>query len=349
MSTYLVTGASGFVGSALTRRLLDEGHDVRLLTRVGSQTSLQPAARATVHEVSLGDPNALAEVARGVDVIYHCAAENSARAYPAAFAWINVAGTENVLSAARHAGVRRVVHLSCADATLIDGDRLNWKELHPMTDRPLDALSRSKLLADELAAHASDGQLQVCVLRPAWIWGPGDRGAMPSLCREAQRGRVTLCGNGENLLPTVYIDNVVHALRLADRAERAPGKICHVLDAEAQTAREFIGALCQSVGLAAPVRGSYSASYARACLNEWFGWPGFARADVVRRGRSALFDGMAAANELGYEPVVTLEQGMRALASWAAAVGGRDAIARLSRRPATKSDVDALRRLADQA
>lgn len=348
MSTYVVTGATGFVGAALTRRLLQDGHTVRQLVRAPSE-ALAKHERASVHVVSLGDPNAIAEVARGTDVLYHCAAENSSRASPDAYAWINVAGTENVLNAARHAAVRRVIHLSCADATLINGDRMNWKESHAMAQQPLDGLCRSKLLAEELAVQASDRALQVCVLRPAWVWGPGERRMLPSLCREARRGRVSLCGSGDNLVPTVHIDNLVHALRLADSAQDAAGKVFHVLDAEVHTAREFIGGLCQSLGLGKPVRGIYALAYAKAMLNELLGLAGLARADVVRRGRSALFDGMAAARELGYEPVIGVAQGMETLGAWAAAVGGRDAIAQLERSPCTRSDVEALIHIADSA
>ena len=348
MGSYLVTGATGFVGGALTPRLLQDGHDVRLVVRAPS-ARLPEHERAKVHVLSLGDPNALAEAAEGVDVLYHCAAENSARAVPAAFGWINVAATENVLNAARHAGVRRVVHLSCTDATLVNRDRMNWKASHPLGDQPRDALCRSKLLAEELALQTSDTRLQVCVLRPAWVWGPGDRRGLPELCREAQRGRVSLCGNGENLVHGVYIDNLVHALLLAASAEAAPGKAFHILDPEVQTAREFLAGVCNALQLPAPVRGIYALSYARAFLNERLGLVGLSRVDVVRRGRGALFDGMAAARELGYVAPVSFEQGLSALAAWAATVGGSNGIAQLARGAATWKDVEVLMRLADAA
>ena len=346
MASYLVTGATGFVGAALTARLLQDGHHVRQVVRAPSE-ALPRHERASVHVVSLGDPNGLAEVAQGVEVLYHCAAENSARAVPAAYGWINVAATENVINAARHAEVRRVVHLSCTDATLVNRDRMNWKESHPLGEQPLDALCRSKLLAEELALQASDRRLEVCVLRPAWVWGPGDRRVLPALCREAEHGRVSLCGNGDNLVPSVYIDNLVHGLLLAANAAAAPGKAFHVLDADVQTASELIGGLCTALGLPAPARSLYGLCYARAWLNERLGLPGLSRVDVVRRGRGALFDGMAAARELGYEAPVSVAQGLRALQTWAAAVGGHTAIAKLARSAATWNDVEVLVRLAD--
>jgi nucleoside-diphosphate-sugar epimerase len=349
MSNYIVTGATGFVGSALTRRLLADGHDVRVVVRDrDTKARIEGADRAEVRVASLGDPNALAEAAIGCSVLFHCAAENSTRAPAKACSWINVAGTENVINAARAAGVSRVVHLSCTDATLIDRDRVSFKETQQLGQQPLDALSRSKLLAEELALQANDESLAVCVLRPAWVWGPGDRRNLPALCREGLKGRVQLCGNGENLLPTVHLDNLLDALLLAAKAEAAPGHIYHVLDGEVLNASEFLGQLCQSLGLAPPVRGLYPLAYLQARLREWFGRPGLHRTDVVRRGRSALFDGLAAARELGYQPRIGLEQGMTELAEWAVRQGGPAGIARTERSAATPADVNAMIQLADE-
>jgi len=359
MATYLVTGATGFVGRALTLRLLAEGHHVRLYVRrpVSVPELELPAieresAQIHVHVASLGDPNALWTAAEGVDTLYHCAGENSPRAPNAAYGWINVAATENVLNAARHAGVKRVVHLSCADATLIDRDRLHWKETQPLGQPALGALARSKLLAEELALHANGSQLEVCALRPAWVWGPRDRRVLPRLCQEAQRGRIGLCGDGQNLITTVYIDNLVHALRLAETAKPAAGQAIHVVDAEVSSAGEFIGALCQSLQLPAPKRELYAACYARAWLSEQLGLFSLStrtRSEVVQRGRSTLLDGAAAVHCLGYAPLVSLNAGMHALACWAEQVGGPGAIAKLERPPATQQDIDSLTALANAA
>jgi nucleoside-diphosphate-sugar epimerase len=350
MSIRLVTGATGFVGSALVTRLLRDGFTVRVLARdarSAQQLRERDANALDVRIASLGDPNTIADAADGVDVLYHCAAENSPDALPRSLAWINVAGTENVLNAARHAGVRRLVHVSCADATLINRDRLNWKETRQLDEAPLDAACHTKLLAEELALAGSHGTIEVIALRPAWVWGPGDRRTLPALCREAARGRVTLCGSGENLLPTTYIDNLVDALMLAATASDVAGRAYHVLDGDTLDAREFLGQLCAALGLRAPARGVYSVAYALAWIRERAGLQGMKRAEVARRGRSALFDGVAAARELGYTPSVTVEQGMQAVAAWAKQVGGPTAIAAVERTPSTTTEVEELIRIAD--
>jgi nucleoside-diphosphate-sugar epimerase len=351
MSIHLITGATGFVGSALLARLLGDGEQVRILVRAAADAErwrehIERGA-LEVRVASLGDPNAIAAAADGVEVLYHCAAENSLDAAPAALAWVNVAGTENVRNAARRAGVRRFVQLSCTDVTLSNRDRMSWNESRQLDGLPIDAFCRSKLLAEELVLPSSSADFQACALRPAWVWGPGDRRALPALCREAARGRVSLCGPGNNLVPTVYIDNLVEALILAGEADDVGGRAFHVLDGEALTAREFMGELCQAVGLAAPVRGVYALAYSAAWLRERLGLPGLSRAEVARRGRSALFDAVAAVRELGYQPKVSVEEGMRALASWAKQAGGPAAIAQTIRTPTSQRDLEAMIRISE--
>jgi nucleoside-diphosphate-sugar epimerase len=353
MSLCLVTGASGFVGSALVTRLVREGHSVRVLAR-SAEESAQLQAQHAGHAVdpqiaSLGDPNAIAHAADGVDVVYHCAAENSRSVPYRTLAWINVAGTENVLNAARAAGVRRLVHVSCADVTLINRDRMNWKETRQLEELPLDAVCRTKQLAEELALAGGGGALEVVALRPAWVWGPGDRRTLPVLCREAAHGRVSLCGSGENLVPTTYIENLIDALILAATTPGIGGCAFHVVDADTLDAREFLGQLCAALGLPKPVRGIYALAYLAAWFREHAGLSGLCRADVVRRGRSSLFDSVAATRELGYVPKITVEDGMKAVAAWAAQVGGPAAIAAMLRTPSSATEIEQWIRIADAA
>ncbi len=351
MSTCLVTGSSGFVGSALVARLLRDGNSVRVLARSAEEAEALRTqhAGAEPHVSSLGDPNAIANAADGVDVLYHCAAENSRSVPYRALSWINVAGTENVLNAARAASVRRLVHVSCADVTLINRDRMNWKETRQLEELPLDAVCRTKQLAEEIALAGGGGVLEVVALRPAWVWGPGDRRTLPALCREAARGRVALCGSGENLVPTTYIENLVAALLLAATVPGISGCAFHVVDGDTLDAREFLGQLCAALGLRAPARSLYALSYLAAWVRERTGLPGHCRADVVRRGRSSLFDAVAATRELGYTPKITVEEGMRAVAAWAAQVGGPSAIAAMQRTPPSVAEVEQWIQIADGA
>lgn len=343
----LLTGGTGFIGGALARRLSADGVVLRALVRRGGDLDACAKVGAEVRVAGLDDPNPIAEAATGCDVVFHCAGENSARAAPRALSWINVAGTENVLRAARHAGVRRLVYLSCADVTLTNADRLGWKEDAIMTDAPLGTCLRSKLLADELVRQASTDRFTTVCVRPGWLWGPGDHTNLPGLCDEALHGGVRLFGNGENIFATAYVDNVVEGLVAASRAERVGGKAFHVSDGEFVTAREFFELLCRTIGLAGPRTGIYPVAYAAAWLRERTQHAGPWPMDVARRGRASLLDCGRATQELDYKPRTSLADGMQALARWAQDAGGPDAIRSLARKPPTDADADTYARTAD--
>jgi len=345
----LLLGATGFVGGAIGRRLARDGHELRVLFGPHRPASAElTALGARVCQADLADPNGLAEAADGCDVIYHCAGESSGHAPPEALSWINVAGTENVLRAARHAGVQRVVLLSCADASLVNRDRVHWKENAALGQRPLGAHARSQLLAEELALAASDGRLTVSALRPALIWGPGDHTRLPGLCREARQGGVRLFGAGDNLLSTTYIENLVDALLAAAQASDVGGQAFHVADSDILNAREFFTKLCAAVGLPPPRAGFYALSYAAAVVRRGLEREGPWPDDVARRGRACLLDCLRAVNALDYRPRVSVDEGMQALAAWVTQTGGPAAIERLARTPTSREDIARHRRLADE-
>jgi 2-alkyl-3-oxoalkanoate reductase len=342
----LVTGATGFVGGALTRALLAKGEDVRALVRteIGSE---RLADGAEPRAGDLADPNTIAAAAVGCQVIFHCAGESSLHASADAHAWINVAGTENVLAAARDAGVPRLVHLSCADVTLVPRDRLHWKEDAVLGRAPLGSFARNKLLAEEIALLGSDRRLTVTALRPGWLWGAGDRVNLPLLCKEAQAGGVRLFGRGHNFFATTHIDNLVAALIAAASAAGVAGQALHVADAEFVTAREFFEQLCAALNLPAPRAGIYPLEYGAAWLRRSLGREGAWPDDVVRRAHGSLLDCERAIRLLGWAPGVGLDAGMQALSRWASEVGGPSAIARLQRPAASPEQIERHRRLAE--
>jgi nucleoside-diphosphate-sugar epimerase len=340
----LVIGATGFVGSALCVRLAELGHTVV----AGSRGAEVVPGATEGARVELGDPASIASAAKGAAVIFQCAGNHDARSAKAALEWLHVAGTENTVRAARHAGVPRVVLLSCADASLSLRNRVHWKEEGILGGQPLGAVARTKLLGEEVALQMSDASCTVTALRPAFLWGAGERHNLPVLCAEGLSGGIRLYGSGDNLFSTAHIDLVSDALVAAATAPDVGGVAIHVADPDALTAHEYFTRMAQALGLPPPRRGLFALELLRALGRERFGGEGPLPTDVVRRARHCLLDCLRSATLLQLEPRTSFDAGMEALAAWAKESGGAAAIAQWARPPATLADAERYARLADE-
>jgi nucleoside-diphosphate-sugar epimerase len=338
----LVTGAGGFVGGAIVQRLVAAGDDVHALVRSDEAARRAEAVGAQPFRGSIGDPNDIATAARSCRLAVHAAAITSHRASPRALSWTNVAGTENVLRAARHVGLARIVHVSCADVTLGGEDRHGWNEDRLPEGPLLDAHARSKRLAEDLALSAPG--LEVCAVRPPLIWGAGDTTTLPALCAEAlARGGLPLFGDGRNVVAAVHLDNLVDAIVAALDASDVAGRAWHVADAEFLDAGEFYGMISRAAGLPPPRPGSLPLplSFFLASMRARVGGRGPWPTDLARRALSCQLDVSRATRDLGWSARVTVEEGMASLATWVAAEGGAAALAARVRPPADDASVAA--------
>jgi nucleoside-diphosphate-sugar epimerase len=326
----LVTGATGFIGGAIARRLLERGDRVVVLARDPRGAEVLAASGADVRAGSILDPNAIAAAARGCDAIVHAAGIASPRAAARALQWTLVAGTENVIAAARHAEVERVVMISSADVTLANQDRVHWDEKRDLVTPPVGERARALRLAEEIALSVSDDRLSVCALRPGWVWGPGDLSTLPALIAEAKQGGIRMYGDGRNLVATTYVETLADAALAAIASPRAAGQAFYVGDPEFLELREFLGSLCRALSLPPPRTGPpFAIAYPLALLGGKRASP--LPEEILRRAKSTLFDVQKAISELDFRATITVEEGMTRLARWAEEVGGTDAIARRAR------------------
>ena len=337
----LVTGASGFVGSALCTALSAAGHEVVGLTRDPERAAARCTHKVRFVRGSVGDPNQVAEAARGCTLAFHTAGLRPHQAPADVLRWVHVAGTENVLNALRHVGVRRLVHMSCADVTLHDGDRMHWDEQRSLPERPVGMHARTKLVAEELALASSDDKLAVVALRPAFLWGAGDIDGVAALAQEARAGGFALYAGGRNLVATTHVSNLVRAALAAATREQAVGQAYYVTDGEFHEAREFFGRLLGTLGLPAPRTGGHlGITLARLRVSGLFGdRTHAAEARALSRARSALFDLSRATKDLGYESGITMDAALAELGGWLAAEGGLEAVVKRARALPQAGDV----------
>jgi len=230
MTTCVVTGAAGFIGSRLTDRLLDEGW--RVVGIDGFTDSYDPAEKMTRAVRLLGRPGftlatghlmdlPLAQHLAGADVVFHLAARAGVRAsfsLEKRYRHDNVASTERLLGAARSAGVRRVVYAS--SSSVYGEAQPPFAETRPTA--PVSPYGRTKLAAEQLCLQASGDALEAVALRYFTVYGPGQRPDMAlRIFAEAALARqpITVLGDGTQSRDFTYVDDVVEATL---RAATAP-------------------------------------------------------------------------------------------------------------------------------
>ncbi|MCA9603074.1 MAG: NAD-dependent epimerase/dehydratase family protein [Polyangiales bacterium] len=341
---FLVLGASGFVGGAFARRARAAGDEVHALVRdPGGQAATALAREGVVLRAGhLGDPNAIRDAAEGAAVLVNAAGLVDRRASAKAAAWTHVAGTENVLNAARAAGVERVVHVSCANVTLHLGSRVNWNEERSLPKRPMGVHARTTLLGDELALGAHSSAMEVTVLRPATVWGPGDQNLLPHALRENANGGMRLPGDGDALFETVHIDSLVDAMVAASEESRAAGRLYLIADGAMESAKHFFDALLRAAG-AVPGWRSGPTPWIDLVAQLALGRPDpiVTPDDVVERAFDTHFDTQRARGELLWEPGTNRSARFEALARAVHADGGHAAVLGRLRRAPSDASVEA--------
>jgi nucleoside-diphosphate-sugar epimerase len=312
-----VTGGSGFIGGALIERLRADGTAVRALARSEASAAKVEALGAEAVRGDLDDPGSMSAGAAGCEVAFHLAAHLGEWGRWADFERANVLGTRNALAACADAGVRRFVHCG-TEAALMAGEPL----VHVDESAPLRPDSRApypatKAKAELAVREANREGFETVVLRPRFVWGKDDTTLLPGMLEAVESGKWAWIGGGENVTDTAHIGNVVQGLVLA--AEKGhPGEAYFVTDGEPVVFREFVTALLRTQGVDAPDRnlpGWVATPLARLAETAWklmplSGEPPMTRFRAWILTQECTIDISKATRELGYEPIVSHEQGL---------------------------------------
>lgn len=334
----LVTGAGGFVGGAVARSLRARGDEVRGFSRAPHP---ELGALGVDHrEGDIADSGAVTDAVRGVDVVFHAAAKVAAAGRYADFYAANVRGTENVIAACRECGVTALVYTSTPSVTFGLSDLEGVDESIGYSDH-YDALySRTKAEAERLLLAAASDQLRTVALRPHLVWGPGDTSLLPRLVQRGRSGALRRIDGPAKRTDVTYIDDAVRAHLLAaerllaggEPAARVSGKAYFLNSGEPVEIWEFIDRLLAAAGVPpvekrVSLRGAMAAGWVFEKLHALTGAKGDPRMSrwIVRElTTSRCFDISAARRDLGYQPRVSLDDGMRRLATWIEERGGLD-------------------------
>lgn len=317
----LVTGGTGFTGKALVRRLIEMGHQVTALdSKEGLKTREIRDWGAEVLLGSVTDKDVVRRAVEGAEVVHHLAAAFREMDVPERYYYeVNVLGTRNVLQAAFDAGARKVVYCStCGVHGNVD---------HPPAGedapiQPADYYQRTKWEAEPVVRELFERGLKTTILRPAAIYGPGDPERFYLIFKRVAGGTFPMFGSGRTLYHPLYIDNLVDAFVLAMEDGRGDGEAYLIADEQYVEIEDLVRRVGKALGTEVriphyPVWPVVVAGHVveKACKPFGIQPPIFPRrVDWYRQNRAFRID--KARRELGYEPRVGIDEGLRRTAEW---------------------------------
>jgi 2-alkyl-3-oxoalkanoate reductase len=319
----LVTGGGGFLGSAVVKQLVERGDTVRTFQR-GDYPELASLGVESVRG-DLSDAGALCRAAAGMDAVFHVAAKPGVWGTYKDFYVPNVVGTQHVISACKVANVPRLIFTSSPSVVFDGSDENNITESAPYPKRYLAHYPKTKAIAEKLVMAANSAALATISLRPHLIWGPGDPHLVPRILARARSGRLSMIGKRKNLVDSTYIDNAALAHVLAaDRLvfnSSCAGKAYFISNGEPIAMADLIRRILAAAGLdpvipSIPSSIAYAAGSAMELSHRFLrlkSEPMLTRFVARQLSTAHWFDLTAARRDLGYQPTVSMGEGMRRL------------------------------------
>jgi len=325
----LVTGGTGFLGRHVIWRLAALGHNVVFTGRqqkMAEQVIEHSPAHVKyicLHHGKENSQQRLNQLAQGMDAIVHCAALSSPWGKFDDFYQANVISTQQVIAACKSANIQRLVHISTPSLYFDFRDRLNIKEDEPLPT-PVNHYARTKGLAEVLVMNASIAQR--VILRPRALFGPWDNTLLPRLLRVIEQGAIPLMNGGKANLDITYIGNAVDAVVLALTKPLArPLNIYNVTNGEPLCLDQLLTQLSKAFSLTLRTR---RIPWHLVSVATWFvekyslltrsSEPNITRYSAGVLAFSQTLDISAIRNELGYQPSVSITQGLSHHAQWLA-------------------------------
>ena len=319
----LVTGTTGFTGGHLARALVARGYQVRTFQRDVAQDTRVNGAEIAVGD--LRDPAAVRQAVEGINIVYHVAAIYRQAGVPRdVYRAVNATAAGQLVEAAAAAGVRRVVHCSTVGVHG-DIDRPPADEDAPL--KPGDVYQQTKLEGERLARAAGERLgIEVTVVRPSGIFGPGDRRLLKLFRGVARRRWITL-GRGRIYYHLTYIDDLVEGFRLCGEHPAAANRTYILAGGEVSTLNALVAMVAEVAGVPAPtlhlpVWPFWMAGAACEVVCAPFGLePPIYRRRVDFFTKSRAFDIGRARREIGYAPQIALRDGVTRTLEWYRAHG----------------------------
>jgi nucleoside-diphosphate-sugar epimerase len=317
----LVTGASGFIGGRLAEHLAtEEGVRVRAMVRNPKRGERLRKLQLEIVNADLLDLPSLRKAISGCDLVFHCAALVRETGDRSEFFQTNVKGTENILKAASENGVKRFIHFSSVAVYGMNPPD-GADEATPY--QPCGNLYCDTKIAAEKAVWAAhqEARLPVVVIRPTNVYGPYSNPWTIRPIKLINSGQMMLIKGGTGLCNYVYIDNLIDATITATKRDPSVGQVYLITDGNAVTWKEFFGYYAAMAGKpkikSVPEWLGKTIALGMEITSRLTGKPPkITREAVGFLTRQARFSIEKARRELGYQPRISLEEGMKLTEQW---------------------------------
>jgi len=315
-----VTGGTGFIGSHLVRRLLQQGHTVRVLARSPEKATKLLGPQVTVVAGDLTQPNSFPAFLQGVTTVFHLASLLQDAGTPNKVFWqVHVEATRQLLEASQRAGVKQFIHFSTI-GVLGAPQQLPANEESPY--QASDIYQITKCEGEKLALQAfQQNKIKGCVIRPTAVYGPGDQRLLKLFKTIAQR-KFRMIGNGNIFIHPVHVEDVVSGSVLAAQKKESHAQIYILGGDHAVPLKTFVALIANALGVSLksshipywPVW--FAAAFCEILCKPLRIQPPLYRRRVDFFAKSRSFDISKAKRELGYAPRYSLEQGLGETCQW---------------------------------
>ncbi len=315
----LVTGATGFTGGALAKKLIERGDQVVALVRKSANTKALEALGVELVYGDITDADAVQRAAEGTQIIYHIAAVYRTAGHPDSYyEAVNIQGVQHVIDAALKHKVGRTVHCSTIG---VHGDIEEIPSNEESPFNPGDIYQRTKLAGEQLFAEAMANGLPGSIFRPGAIYGPGDLRLL-KMFKQVKRGFFPLFGGGKNLYHLSYIDDLTDGIILCGEHPNAVGERFILCSNEYDTLKALTATIARQLSvkepnLSLPVAPLMLAAKVCEALCKPLGIdPPLHTRRVEFFVKSRAFDNSKARKLLGYEPKIGTEEGVKRTIAW---------------------------------
>jgi dihydroflavonol-4-reductase len=315
----LVTGATGFTGGALARKLVEQGnHVVALVRKTGNINALQALGVELVYG-DITDREAVISAAENCDVIYHIAAVFRTAGHPDSYyQGVNTTGVQYVVDAALQHKVGHTVHCSTIG---VHGDVEDLPSNEESPFNPGDIYQRTKLAGEELFAKAMTAGLPGSIFRPGAIYGPGDMRLL-KMFKQIKRGFFPLFGGGKNLYHLSYIDDLTDGIILCGEHPNAVGERFILCSNEYGTLKQLSAMIAAELGVKAPSFAPpigplmLAAKICEGICKPLGIDPPLHTRRVEFFVKSRAFDNSKAKALIGYAPKISTKEGVKRTIAW---------------------------------